>query len=186
MANSFEFSVRPSGVVSMSDTHAMKHSIPSYQSMILITEDEKLSSPSGHAVAVTTEQSGSSNVHQLPMTEQNIQLLSSTTSQKGSVVSSACLARRYEIAKAIYESAQARQEMLQWAADDTAAGSQAGSVGCHSTDISSDTESHGPSLPSTAQEYPPRAFTPHRCTLLLRRRFTTIFSRTWDAYFRCL
>ena len=83
MANSVEFSVPPSRVVRMADTHAMKHSIPSYQSMILITEEEKLLSPSGHAVAVTTEQSGSSNVHQLPVTEQNIQLLSNTTSQNG-------------------------------------------------------------------------------------------------------
>ncbi len=80
MANSYEFSVPPSGVFSRSDTHAMKHSMPSYQSMILMTEKEKLSSPSGHAVAVTTEQSGSSNVHQLPVTEQNSQFLSSTTS----------------------------------------------------------------------------------------------------------
>ncbi len=44
--------------------------------------------------------------------------------------------------------------MLQWAADDTATGSQAGSVGCHSTDNGSDTESLGQSLPSTAQESP--------------------------------
>ena len=80
---------------------------PSYQSMVLITEEEMLSSPSGHAVAVTTEQSGSSNAHQVPVTEQNSQFLSSTTSQVGSVVSSAYLARRYEIAKAIYETAQA-------------------------------------------------------------------------------
>ena len=63
------------------------------------------------------------------------------------------MARRYEIAKAIYGTAQARQLMLH-AADETADGSQAGSVGHHSIDVRSDTESHGPSLPCTAQEYP--------------------------------
>ena len=100
MANSYEFSVPPSGVFSRSDTHAMKHSMPSYQSTLLMTEQETLSSPSGYAVAVTTEQSGSSNVHQLPVTEQNIQLLSNTTSQTESAVSSACLARTLEMAEA--------------------------------------------------------------------------------------
>ncbi len=126
MANPTGFSVPPSEVVSISDTSAINHSSSSDQSTLLSMEQKKLKSPSGHAIAVTTEQSGYSGVHKAaqssatstsrPVTERNVQLhaaqhkaVSRTTSQAGSVVSSAERARRYEVAKAAFETAQVRE-----------------------------------------------------------------------------
>ena len=113
MANPTGFSVPPSEVVSISDTSAINHSSSSDQSTLLSMEQKKLKSPSGHAIAVTTENSGFSKVHKAaqssttsisrPVTEQDVQLhaaqhkaVSRTTSQAGSVVSSAERVRRYE------------------------------------------------------------------------------------------
>ncbi len=63
MANPTGFSVPSSEVVSISDTSAINHSSSSDQSTLLSMEQKKLKSLSGHAIAVTTEKSGSSNVH---------------------------------------------------------------------------------------------------------------------------
>ena len=170
MASPTGFSVPSSEVVSISDTSAINHSSSSDQSTLLSMEQKKLKSLSGHAIAVTTEKSGSSNVHKAaqssttitsrPVTERNVQLhaaqhkaVSRTTSQVGSVVSSAERARRYELVKAVFETAQARQMMLQ-AAEEVATGSQTGSVGRRLDDVRSDTGSSGPSPPITAQESP--------------------------------
>ena len=170
MANPTGFSVPSSEVVSISDTSAINHSSSSDQSTLLSMEQKKLKSPSGHAIAVTTEQSGYSGVHKAaqssatstsrPVTEQNVQLhaaqrksASRTTSQMGSVVSSAERDRRYEMAKATYEMSVARIAMLA-AADDVANGSNSGSVGRRLDDVRSDTGSSGPSQPVAAQESP--------------------------------
>ena len=167
MANPTGFSVPSSEVVSISDTSAINHSSSSDQSTLLSMEQKKLKSLSGHAIAVTTEKSGSSNVHKAAqssttstsrlVTERNVQLhaaqhkaVSRTTSQVGSVVSSAERARRSEMAKAAFEMAEARMAMLA-AADEVANGSNSGSVGRRLDDVRSDTGSSGPSPPVTAQ-----------------------------------
>jgi hypothetical protein len=186
MANSIEFSVPPSGVFSCADTHAMKHSMPPYQSMILIQGEEELSSPSGFAVTVTTERSESSNAHQLPMTEQNLQFLPEATSLVGSVVPSVDLVQRYETAKAAYEAALARQEIILTEAilaQEAENRSLAGSEECHSDDSYSDTESLGPSLFCTAQEYPIRGL--HLLAAAYYYSYSDDLRGYWGTYVQC-
>jgi hypothetical protein len=208
MANPTGFSVPPSEVVSVSDISAMDHSSSSAQSSILSMEEKKLKSLTGQAVAVTSVKSGSSNVPRVaesseksgtstrPVTEQNVQLHSAnyktvgTTSHGGSVVSSAEKAKRYEMARAVYEAAQARIMMLQ-AADDLTAGSQTGSVGRRLDDVRSDTGSSGPSPPIAAQESPfagvfsmPLSTTPTTTITPTPTIYYIFFGRTWSAYHR--
>jgi hypothetical protein len=169
MANPTGFSVPSSEVVSLSDTSAINNnSSSSDQSTLLSMEQKKLKSPSGHAIAVTTEQSGYSGVHKAaqssatstsrPVTEQNVQLHSAQhkavtphTSQVGSVLSSTEKARRLERAKLALELAECRMAVFA-AADDI--GSNSGSVGRRLDDVRSDTGSSGPSQPVAAQESP--------------------------------
>ena len=132
-------------------------------------EQKKLKSPSGYAVAVTTEPSGYSGVHKAPqssaasvsrpVTEQNVQLLSAPqgaavaprNSHAGSIISSAERARRLNRTRLAMELAEARLAHADAEAD---LESNSGSVGRRLEDVRSDTGSSGPSPPVTAQESP--------------------------------
>ena len=167
MATHTGFSVPSSETVSLPDVSA-NNSSSSDQSTLLSMEQKKLKSPSGYAVAVTTEPSGYSGVHKAPqssaasvsrpVTEQNVQLLSAPlaaaaprNSHAGSIVSSAEKARRVNRARLALELAEARLAHADAEAD---LESNAGSVGRRLDDVRSDTGSSGPSPPVTAQESP--------------------------------
>ncbi len=167
MAAHTGFSVPSSETVSLPDVSA-NNSSSSDQSTLLSMEQKKLKSPSGYAVACTTEPSGYSGVHKAPqssaasvsrpVTEQNVQLLSAPqaaaaprNSHAGSVVSSAEKARRLNRTRLAMELAEARLAHADAEAD---LESNTGSVGRRLDDVRSDTGSSGPSPPVTAQESP--------------------------------
>ena len=128
-----------SGVASMTSTQ------PSYQSTILIKEEETVSSPSGYAVAATTGQPGSSNAPPVPVMEKSTQLLSND-------IGSATLAQKPNMADLRRQLAAARLAFLEAEALDYE--SDAESVTCHSVDVGDGTVSLGQPSPSTAQESP--------------------------------
>ncbi len=167
MATHTGFSVPSSETVSLPDVSA-NNSSSSDQSTLLSMEQKKLKSPSGYAVAGTTEPSGYSGVHKAPqssaasvsrpVTEQNVQLLSAPqaaaaprNSHAGSVISSAEKARRLNRTRLAMELAEARLAHADAEAD---LESNTGSVGRRLDDVRSDTGSSGPSPPVTAQESP--------------------------------
>ncbi len=167
MATHTGFSVPSSETVSLPDVSA-NNSSSSDQSTLLSMEQKQLKSPSGYAIAVTTEPSGYSGVHKAAqssatsasrsVTERNVQLHSAPlaaatphTSQAGSVLSSAERARRVNRTKLAMELAETRLAHADAEAD---LESNTGSVGRRLDDVRSDTGSSGPSQPAAAQESP--------------------------------
>ncbi len=198
MANHTGFSVPSSEAVSIPDTSAIGNSSSSDQSTLLSMEQKKLKSPSGYAVAVTTEPSGYSGVHKAaqssvtsssrPVTEQNVQLHSAPlraatprTSQAGSVNSAVERARNIARAEITVQLLEARMNLADLHADNDLY-SNTGSVGRRLDDVRSDTGSSGPSPPVTAQESPSRAHFPRpslRSLLLPLPRLLWPLRRSW-------
>ena len=114
------------------------------------------------------------------VTERNVQLHTANqktvgASHAGSVVSSAERSRRYEKARAAFEMVEARVAMIQ-AAEDMAAGSQAGSVGRRLEDVPPVRQGLvdlSPPYYPRLRRTPSRAFSPSR----LLRPFTTCFHK---------
>jgi hypothetical protein len=139
MANPTGFSAPPSELHSSSD---MNISSSSAQSTVLLPAATKALRPHPGTAAAVSAKAGPSAYPAMVATERNVQLHTAThmnvsSSSSVSVVSSAEKAKRYAKARAAFELAEARVEMIQ-AAEDMAAGSQTGSVGRRPEDVQSD------------------------------------------------